>query len=329
MGRSVVPDDVGVCRLTTLKSIVVSGILSALFVPGSRPERFFKALTSGADAVIVDFEETVEEPLKRQARDNLGAFLTANPTAQVWVRINAPEHAEHFEDVTFCKAHPNVAGVLLPKVERAAQVAVVTATGKLIWPIIESVRGLLVVAEIAHAPLVERLSFGGLDLALIVHSRAAGLVAPLNGVHPAIDDPEGLCRSIRHAYEMGFAGALCIHPRQVAVIHQALAPSAEDLAWAKRVVDAGAHGAGAYQIDGQMVDAPVLLRAQRLLGCTVVIDDARSHIGSVLCLRFGGCLAERRYLESEIHYTPGIRQLALQHNNKKLISMLKLSRALL
>jgi len=58
---------------------------------------------------------------------------------------------------------------------------------------------------------------------------------------------------------------LCIHPRQVAVIHAAMAPSAEDLAWAQRVVDAGAHGAGAYQIDGQMVDAPVLLRAQRLL----------------------------------------------------------------
>ena len=66
-------------------------VRSALFVPGSRPERFSKALASGADAVIVDFEDAVEEPLKRQARDNLGAFLTANPAAQVWVRINAPD----------------------------------------------------------------------------------------------------------------------------------------------------------------------------------------------------------------------------------------------
>ncbi|CAH0280209.1 CoA ester lyase [Pseudomonas carnis] len=262
-------------------------VRSALFVPGSRPERFAKALASGADAVIVDFEDAVEEPLKRQARDNLGAFLHAHPEAQVWVRINAPQHAEHFEDVAFCKAHANVAGVLLPKVESAAQVAVVAATGKAIWPIIESARGLLALAQIAQAPQVERLSFGGLDLALdlnlssqsraaelaldqarlalIVHSRAAGLAAPLDGVHPAIDDPESLHRSIRHAYEMGFAGALCIHPKQVAVIHAALAPSAQELAWARRVVEAGAHGAGAYQIDGQMVDAPVLLRAQRLL----------------------------------------------------------------
>jgi len=185
--------------------------------------------------VIVDFEDAVEEPLKRQARENLGAFLRAHPDARVWVRINAPEHAEHADDVAFCNAHANVAGVLLPKVESAAQVAVVAAAGKRIWPIIESAKGLLAVAAIAHARQVERLSFGGLDLALdlnlsspspaadfaldqarlalIVHSRAAGLVAPLDGVHPAIDDPEGLRRSIRHAYEMGFAGALCIHPR--------------------------------------------------------------------------------------------------------------------
>lgn len=262
-------------------------VRSALFVPGSRPERFAKALASGADAVIVDFEDAVEEPLKRQARENLAQFLQSNPQACVWVRVNAPEHAEHPADLAFCKARPGVVGVLLPKVESAAQIRVVAATGKVIWPIIESARGLLALAEIASARQVERLSFGGLDLALdlnlssgspaaqfaldqarlavIVHSRAAGLVAPLDGVHPAIDDPDSLRQSIRHAYEMGFSGALCIHPKQVTVIHEALAPSAEDLAWAKRVVDAGSHGAGAYQIDGQMVDAPVLLRAQRLL----------------------------------------------------------------
>ncbi|MCF5139007.1 aldolase/citrate lyase family protein, partial [Pseudomonas lactis] len=83
-------------------------VRSALFVPGSRPERFAKALASGADAVIVDFEDAVEEPLKRQARDNLGAFLHAHAEAQVWVRINAPQHAEHFADVAFCKSHANV-----------------------------------------------------------------------------------------------------------------------------------------------------------------------------------------------------------------------------
>ncbi len=262
---------------------------SALFVPGSRPERFAKALAAGADVVIVDFEDAVEEPLKRQARDNLSAFLNNTPQASVWVRVNAPEHAEHLADLAFCQRHAGVVGVLLPKAESAAQIAAVAATGRPIWPIIESARGLLALAEIAQAPSVVRLSFGGLDLALdlnlssgsaaaqfvldqarmslLLHSRGANLQAPLDGVHPAIDDPEGLRRSVRHAYEMGFAGALCIHPKQVAVIHSALAPSADDLAWAKRVIEAcaSAGGAGAFQLDGQMVDAPVVLRAQRLL----------------------------------------------------------------
>lgn len=269
-------------------------VRSALFVPGSRPERFAKALAAGADAVIVDFEDAVEEPLKRQARDNLATFLQANPEAGVWVRVNAPEHAEHAADLAFCKAHPGVVGVLLPKVESAAHVAAVHATGKPIWPIVESAKGLLALEQIAHAPGVERLSFGGLDLALDMnlnngtvaakfvldqsrmavqlHSRSANLLPPLDGVYPAIGDPEGLADSVRHAYDMGFGGALCIHPKQVPVIHAALAPTADALAWAQRVVEASAaaSGAGAFQLDGQMVDAPVLLRAQRLLALVAV-----------------------------------------------------------
>ena len=264
-------------------------VRSALFVPGSRPERFTKALTAGADAVIVDFEDAVEEPLKRQARDNLHVFLDQNPQASVWVRVNAPEHPEHAADLRWCASQPSVAGIVLPKVESAAHVATVWLMGKPIWPIIESAKGLLALEQIAHAEGVERLSFGGLDLALDLnlnsgthaaqtfldqarmsvqlHSRGADLLPPLDGVHPAIGDPQGLHRAIRHAYDMGYGGALCIHPAQVPVIHAALAPSIDDLNWARKVINASAaaKGAGAFQLDGQMVDAPVLLRAQRLL----------------------------------------------------------------
>lgn len=264
-------------------------VRSALFVPGSRPERFAKALAAGADVVIVDFEDAVEEPLKRQARDNLSAFLQSEAHASVWVRVNAPDHPEHAADLALCAQQPGVAGVLLPKVESAAHVARVAQTRKPVWPIIESAAGLLALESIARAQGVERLSFGSLDLALDLnlnsgspaaqfvldqarmsvqlHSRGAGLRAPLDGVFPAIGDSEGLRRATRHAYDMGYGGALCIHPKQIPIIHSALAPSDADLAWARRVVEVSmaAKGAGAFQLDGQMVDAPVLLRAQRLL----------------------------------------------------------------
>ncbi|MBI6941813.1 CoA ester lyase [Pseudomonas putida] len=267
----------------------MSTVRSALFVPGSRPDRFAKALAAGADAVIVDFEDAVEEPLKRQARANLAAFLQAAPQPAVWVRVNAPQHPEHAADLAFCACQPGVAGVLLPKVENTAQVAVARHIAKPLWPIIESAKGLLALEQIAHAEGVQRLSFGSLDLALDLHlntesaaarqfldqarmavqlhSRAADLLPPLDGVFPAIDDAEGLQQAMRHAYDLGYGGALCIHPKQVAVIHAALAPRDDELAWARRVVNASAaaNGAGAFQLDGQMVDAPVLLRAQRLL----------------------------------------------------------------
>ncbi|RRV10061.1 CoA ester lyase [Pseudomonas sp. v388] len=264
-------------------------VRSALFVPGSRPERFAKALAAGADVVIVDFEDAVEESLKREARDHLAAFLTRTPQAQVWVRVNAPDHPEHPDDLAFCAQQAGVGGVLLPKVENAAQVAAVWKAGKPVWPIIESAKGLLALPEIAGASGVERLSFGSLDLALDLsltpgtaaaqlvldqarmvvqlHSRGANLLPPLDGVYPAIGDPEGLQRAVRHAHDMGYGGALCIHPAQIPVIHAALLPDEGDLAWSRRVVaaSAAANGAGAFQLDGQMIDAPVLLRARRLL----------------------------------------------------------------
>ena len=264
-------------------------VRTALFVPGSRPDRFAKALAAGADAVIVDFEDAVEEALKAEARRHLAAFLNAEPAVRLWVRVNAPTHAGHPEDLAFCAAHAGVSAVLLPKVESAAQVAVVARTGKAVIPIIESAKGLLALERIAGAQGVQRLSFGSLDLALDLnlntdspaaqgfidqarmavqlHSRGADLAPPLDGVFPAIGNPEGQRRAMRHAYDMGYGGALCIHPSQVPVIHSVLAPTAEALAWAERVVagSEAAGGAGAFQLDGQMIDAPVILRAQRLL----------------------------------------------------------------
>nr|WP_288498765.1 CoA ester lyase [uncultured Pseudomonas sp.] len=262
-------------------------IRTALFVPASRPERIPKALAAGADVVIVDLEDAVQESLKVEARHNLERFLAGNPEARLLVRINSPEHAGHAADIALCQRHGGVIGVLLPKVESAAQVARVAGVGKPVWPIIESARGLHELPAIAAAPGVERLSFGGLDLgldlglnsgtpaaerlldqarcAILLHSRLANLAAPLDSVFPAIQDQAGLDRASRDARDMGFGGLLCIHPSQVAVVHQVLAPSAQELDWARRVLQAGEGGDGVFVVDGQMVDAPVVGRARRIV----------------------------------------------------------------
>ncbi|MHA6195747.1 HpcH/HpaI aldolase/citrate lyase family protein [Pseudomonas wadenswilerensis] len=262
-------------------------IRSALFVPATRPERIAKALASGADRVIVDLEDAVEEALKEQARDNLDQYLSTQGDAGLLVRVNAPGHWAHEADLALCRRHPGVIGILLPKAETPSQVALAHLTGKPVWPIIESARGLAAVGELAQCEGVERLSFGSLDLgldlnlrhasraaglvldqaryAVLLHSRVAGLAPALDGVHPDIADSEGLRQSVEFARDMGFGGALCIHPAQVAVIHQALRPSQEELDWARRIDAAAASGAGVFVLDGQMVDAPVIARARAIL----------------------------------------------------------------
>lgn len=264
-----------------------ANVRSALFVPASRPERITKALASGADRVIVDLEDAVEEAVKEQARNNLDRFLAEHPDARVLVRVNAPGHWAHEADLAVCQRHAGVTGILLPKAETVAQVHLTWATGKPVWPIIESARGLVALPRLAAAEGVERLSFGSLDLgldlnlrtgseaaaqvlaqaryAVLMHSRAAGLAAPLDGVFPDIRDVDGLQRHVRFAHDMGFGGALCIHPSQVAVIHQAMRPSEVELDWARRVLAGAEGGAGVFTLDGQMIDAPVILNARAIL----------------------------------------------------------------
>lgn len=262
-------------------------VRSALFVPATRPERIPKALASGAERVIVDLEDAVQEDLKVVAREHLDGFLDASPGVQLLVRVNAPGHRQHVADLALCARHAGVVGVLLPKAETPQQIHTAAATGKPVWPIIESARGLAALASLAQAPGVERLSFGSLDLgldlglrqgsraasqvldqaryAVLLHTRVAGLAPALDGVYPDIGDSSGLRDSVAFAADMGFGGALCIHPTQVAIIHGALQPDPQELAWAQRILDAAATGRGVFVVDGQMVDAPVIARARALL----------------------------------------------------------------
>jgi citrate lyase subunit beta / citryl-CoA lyase len=265
-----------------------------LFVPADRPERHARALASGAGAVIVDLEDAVAPERKAAAREQLAgshAALSAAERSRLFVRINPSGTAWHDEDRAFVAqlSRQGLAGVVLPKAERAEELASLAAAvgpQAAIVPLIESAAGLDGLAALAAAPQVLRLAFGHLDfqadlglacesdeaelvpvrLGLVLASRRAGLAAPIDGVSPDWRDRERLLLDCARARRSGFGAKLCIHPEQVAPVHAALGPSADQLAWARRVNDAlQAAGGGVISLDGRMVDAPVLRLAQRLL----------------------------------------------------------------
>lgn len=254
-----------------------------LFVPGHRPERFDKALAAGADRVIVDLEDAVAPADKAAAREAVARWLDASKP--VVLRINGAD-SEWFEDDLALCARPGVAGVLLPKAERLDALLRVAeaAPQAALLPLVESARGFAQRDSLAQAEGVERLVFGSIDfqldlgmqateqellpfrLDLVMASRLAGIGAPIDGVTTAIDDAALLAADAARARRLGFAGKLCIHPKQLAAVLQAFAPSEAERAWAQRVVAAAQAADGAaVQVDGQMVDLPVLLRAQALL----------------------------------------------------------------
>lgn len=261
---------------------------SALFVPATRVDRIPKALASGADTVIVDLEDAVEQDAKESARAALRDFATANPDAQFLVRVNDAGSRWFNDDIAVCAKLANITGVMLPKAESHSQVTAAGMARKPVYPIIESAMGIMRMPELCQAPGVARLSFGALDLALdlnmdrdsagalqllasvrpqmVIQSRAAGIDAPLDGVFPDISDADGLAESVSLAKGMGFAGAMCIHPAQVEIIHKVFEPTAEEKDWAARVLqEHEKSGRAAFKLDGQMVDMPVIEKARRIL----------------------------------------------------------------
>ena len=268
---------------------------SCLFVPANRPEMFDKACKAGADAVIVDLEDAVPFAEKATARAALAAWLS--PAHPVLVRINGADTDWFAEDLALCGA-PGVSGVVLSKAERVGDIARVREAGAVaVLPLIESAAGFENVRAIAGAAGVERLLFGSIDFQLdlgirgereellffrsqlVLVSRLAGLLAPVDGVSTGIGDAARLTSDAMHSRQMGFGGKLCIHPKQVSEVNRCFSPSEEEIGWAGRVLAAAAASEGAaVAVDGKMVDRPVMLRAQasRMAGleactsCTIV-----------------------------------------------------------
>lgn len=263
---------------------------SFLFVPGNRPERFAKALASGADAVIIDLEDAVPLDAKDTARTalrNAWKDFDAAERVRLLVRVNPAGTPWHAAELAALGGLPGLGAVMLPKAENAQQVEhAFMASGVPVLPLIESAEGVGQMDATARAQGVLRLGLGHIDLqadlglscgpdeaelapirvALVVASRRAGLPAPVDGVTTATTDADVLARDAQRSRRFGFGAKLCIHPAQVAGVHQALAPTEAECAWAERMLAAEVQAqGGAFSVDGKMVDPPVLLLARSLL----------------------------------------------------------------
>ena len=259
-----------------------------LFVPGDRPERFDKALAAGADAVIIDLEDSVTAANKAIARSAIAAWLT---TGRAYVRVNPARTADFSADLHMLAAVVSAAngltGIVLPKAESPDDIDHLMGklnSGIKVVALIESAVGLLGAAAIATHPAVELLAFGNLDFAadcgltvegplelellparaqLSYVSRAAGLPGPIDGVTPDVNNDRAAEHDAARAVRLGFSGKLCVHPRQVPIVQTAFAPTTQQVEWAQRILCSINEGVGL--VDGAMVDRPVMLRAQHLL----------------------------------------------------------------
>ena len=267
---------------------------SFLFVPATRPERYAKALVSGADAVIIDLEDAVAAQEKKGARDQLArAFeqLGAAERARTVVRMNASGTPWFDDDLVFLAGlvGQGLPAVMLPKAESALvlqQLAQALGPDCALLPLVESLAGWDGVDALAAAPQVLRLALGHLDfqadvgmaagadevelvpvrLAVVLAARRARLAAPIDGVTAAIRDAERLQEDAARSRRFGFGAKMCIHPEQIALVNAAFSPSAAELDWARRVLAAvEAAGGGVVSLDGRMVDGPVVRSAQRTL----------------------------------------------------------------
>lgn len=252
---------------------------SLLFVPGDRTERFDKAVISGADLVILDLEDAVRPEQRPQARENIIAWLSGGGRAAV--RINSVTSPDHAEDLRAIVGLPGLAAVMLAKADASSARTVGERARVPVIALIESCLGLAQAAAIAATPGIERIAFGHLDYAvdiaadpsmnamlyarsaLVQASKLAGIPGPIDGVTVALDDQAVLTHDIAHAREMGMTGKLLVHPRQVAGTREAFAPTEAQTRWAQRIVAASTQGAA--RVDGEMVDAPRVMRAQAIL----------------------------------------------------------------
>ncbi len=257
--------------------------ITYLFVPGDRPERFAKAMASGADRIVLDLEDAVQPDQKASARCSI---LAADlDWRRVVVRVNDAASSFFADDLNFlslCKA----AAVLLPKAETPDMLLKVrAASGRMVelLPLVETVRGLANLPSLLGTENVSRAVFGHLDFALdlgcstdwssllfvraqiVFQSRLANVLPPIDGITTDVRNADAARADAQAARQLGFGGKLLVHPAQVVPVAAAFAPTLEEVTWAKRVLAAIDGQAGAVALDGKMIDKPVKEAALRIL----------------------------------------------------------------
>lgn len=261
--------------------------VSYLFVPGNRPERFAKALAAGAGAIILDLEDAVVPADKAAARKAIADWVGSAGIApeRLVVRINDTLSPWHADDLAMIMA-AGIKQVMLPKTEFAEQVKMTiagTADDVVILPLVETARGINNVEQIALADGVQRIAFGTLDYAadlnlsgdeqgliypyskIAIASRSAELAPPIAGVTPNLDDLARTEADFVFARAFGCTAKMCIHPKQVEVVERLSRPSEQEVIWAEKVLAAAQASSGAVQVDGKMVDRPVVLKAEAIM----------------------------------------------------------------
>ena len=273
---------------------------SILFVPADRPERIEKAATLSTDVLVIELEDGVSPENKDFARMEAGRMIEKVDfgSKEVAIRVNRISTLHGLKDMqAMAKWAKKPALVLLPKVESAGEVRIYDdlisqMKAELEFMVmIESSRGVLNVAKIVTASTrVSCLALGAADLsaelgsrmswdAMLAHRASMVLACGLTGIMPIdspylnIKDETGLLNECKKVREIGYTGKLCIHPSQLEHVNDAFTPSVEEVARARKIVEASEkHGPGAIVVDGKMVDAPVIKGAQRIVEAANLLD---------------------------------------------------------